>query len=36
MTPHVESNEQSGHAIYQVENVEVGVALGPGEFMLQP
>ena len=32
----VESNELTGRTIYQVENVEVGVELGPDFFTLQP
>ena len=33
---YVESNEQSGRTIYQVERVEVGVELDPDIFTLQP
>jgi hypothetical protein len=35
--PHrfVETNEHSGHTIYEVERVEIGVELNPGFFTLQ-
>ena len=33
---YVESNEQSGRTIYQVERVEIGVVLNPRTFILQP